>query len=62
VNVIRLAGSGGAGGVASGDVVLAGPAAALLLVLLRRMPPQGAPVAVTGDRAVLDRWLAGSRF
>jgi uncharacterized protein (TIGR03083 family) len=64
VNVIRLAGSGGtgAGGHARGDVAVAGPAAALLLVLLRRMPPQGAPVAVTGDRAVLDRWLAGSRF
>jgi uncharacterized protein (TIGR03083 family) len=64
VNVIRLAGSGGtgAGGHARGDVAVAGSAAALLLVLLRRLAPQDAPVAVTGDRALLDRWLAGSRF
>jgi uncharacterized protein (TIGR03083 family) len=64
VNVIRLAGSGGtgAGGHARGDVVVAGPAAALLLVLLRRLAPEDPSVSVTGDRAVLDRWLAGSRF
>ena len=64
VHVIRLAGSAGtgAGGHARGDAVVAGPAAALLLVLLRRLAPQDAPVAVTGDPAVLERWLAGSRF
>jgi uncharacterized protein (TIGR03083 family) len=64
VNVIRLAGTGGTGGAghAGGDAVLAGPAAALLLVLLRRLPPQDPAVSVTGDRAVLGRWLAGSRF
>jgi uncharacterized protein (TIGR03083 family) len=68
VNVIRLAGPGGGvtggitGGHARGDVVLAGPAAALLLVLLRRLAPEDPAVSVTGDRAVLDRWLAGTRF
>jgi uncharacterized protein (TIGR03083 family) len=64
VNVIRLAGTGAAGGAghAGGDAVLAGPAAALLLVLLRRLPPEDPAVSVTGDRAVLGRWLAGSRF
>jgi uncharacterized protein (TIGR03083 family) len=64
VNVIGLAGSGGtgAGGHPAGDVVLAGPAGAVLLVLLRRLPPAGPAVAVTGDRAVLDRWLAAAQF
>jgi uncharacterized protein (TIGR03083 family) len=64
INVIGLAGSGGtgAGGHAGGDVVLAGPAGAVLLVLLRRLPPQGPAVSVTGDRAVLDRWLAAAQF
>jgi uncharacterized protein (TIGR03083 family) len=64
INVISLAGSGGTGpgGHAAGDVVLAGPAAAVLLVLLRRLPRQDPAVSVTGDRAVLDRWLAAAQF
>jgi uncharacterized protein (TIGR03083 family) len=64
VSVIRLAGTAGtgAGGHARGDVVLAGPAAGLLLVLMRRLPPEDPAVSVTGDRAVLGRWLAAARF
>jgi uncharacterized protein (TIGR03083 family) len=64
VNVTRLAGPAGppAGGHSGDDVVLAGPAAALLLVLLRRLPADDPSVAVTGQREVLDRWLAGMRF
>jgi uncharacterized protein (TIGR03083 family) len=64
INVTRLAGSGGAGasGHAGGDAAAAGPAAALLLMLLRRLPPEDPAVSVTGDRAVLGRWLAAARF
>jgi uncharacterized protein (TIGR03083 family) len=64
VNVIALAGPGGpqAGGHSGDDVVLAGPAGALLLVLLRRLPAGDPSVTVTGQRKLLDRWLAGMRF
>jgi uncharacterized protein (TIGR03083 family) len=39
------------------DVTVTGPVGDLLLVLLRRQPPDGG-VTVTGDRALLDHWLA----
>lgn len=55
-----------------GDVTLAGPAGEILLALLRRRPVrapggerEGAgeqAVQVTGDRAVLDRWLTQTSF
>ncbi len=59
---------GGRGGVAvetghgKGDMALRGPASDVLLVLLRRLPPDGPAVQVLGDRALLDRWLAGTPF
>jgi hypothetical protein len=38
------------------------PASDVLLVLLRRLPPDDPAVQVLGDRALLDRWLAGTPF
>ena len=42
--------------------MLAGPAAALLLVLMGRVPPGDPAVTVSGDRALLDRWLGAAQF
>ncbi len=44
------------------DVTLAGPAADVLLVLMRRIPVTSGSVRVTGDAALLDRWLALTAF
>ncbi|QDQ16781.1 maleylpyruvate isomerase family mycothiol-dependent enzyme [Streptomyces spectabilis] len=40
------------------DVVVSGPAADLLLVAYRRVSPESGGVTVTGDRPLLDHWLA----
>jgi uncharacterized protein (TIGR03083 family) len=47
-----------AGGVA--EVTLSGPAADVLLVLMRRLPVSS--VSVSGDTALLDRWLELTMF
>jgi uncharacterized protein (TIGR03083 family) len=44
------------------DVTVAGPADRLLLVLVRRLPADDPAVTVTGDGAVLTRWLASTPF
>ncbi|MFI8434804.1 maleylpyruvate isomerase family mycothiol-dependent enzyme [Streptomyces sp. NPDC079020] len=44
------------------DVVVSGAVADLMLVFSRRLPPEGGRVTVTGDRALLDRWLALTAF
>jgi predicted lipid carrier protein YhbT len=46
----------------TGDVTLAGPAADVLLVLMRRMPATSPSVRVSGDAALLDRWLELTAF
>ncbi|WP_031068471.1 maleylpyruvate isomerase family mycothiol-dependent enzyme [Streptomyces sp. NRRL WC-3742] len=43
-------------GPVEADVVVSGPVAQLMLVLTRRIPPEDAQV--TGERALLDHWLA----
>ncbi len=45
-----------------GDVTLAGPAADVLLALMRRLPVASGSVQVTGDAALLDRWLKLTAF
>jgi uncharacterized protein (TIGR03083 family) len=45
-----------------GDAALTGPAGHLLLVLMRRAPADDPAVTIFGDRALLDRWLAGISF
>ena len=64
VTVTRTAGPGEpAAGEDGGDgAVVAGPAARLLLLLLRRVPAGDPALTVSGDRAVLDRWLAAAQF
>lgn len=42
------------------DVELRGPARDLVLVLARRLPPTA--VTITGDRALLDHWLANTPY
>lgn len=42
--------------------ILAGPAVSLLLVLMRRRPVSDPAVAVHGDSAVVDGWLANTAF
>lgn len=49
-------------GHAKGDVALRGAAVHLMLVILRRLTPQDAPVQILGDQAVLEHWLAHTRF
>jgi uncharacterized protein (TIGR03083 family) len=44
------------------DVTLSGPAADVLLVLMRRVPVTTASVSVSGDAALLDRWLELTAF
>jgi hypothetical protein len=43
-------------------LALRGGASDLLLVLIRRLPPDDPPVGVHGDPALLQRWLAATRF
>jgi uncharacterized protein (TIGR03083 family) len=49
-------------GHGKGDAALIGPAASLLLVLMRRRPVSDPAVAVHGDSAVVDGWLATTAF
>ena len=42
----------------SGDVTIEAAASDLLLLLWRRISADTSSLAVSGDRAVLDRWLA----
>lgn len=49
-------------GHSKGDVALRGPVVELLLVILRRVPPGAAQVQVLGEPAVLEHWLAHTRF
>ncbi|MFI0352534.1 maleylpyruvate isomerase family mycothiol-dependent enzyme [Actinomadura sp. 9N407] len=44
------------------DVVLEGPLNDLVLVFSRRLPADGSRVTVTGERALLDHWLARTAF
>lgn len=44
------------------DVTVRAPAAELLLVIMRRLPPVGPGVSVSGDAALLERWLARTAF
>jgi uncharacterized protein (TIGR03083 family) len=63
LTVTRTAGpAAGLAGAGPAGAVLAGPAGALLLVLMGRVPAGDPAVAVSGDAAVLDRWLAAARF
>ncbi|MGW1106568.1 maleylpyruvate isomerase family mycothiol-dependent enzyme [Streptomyces sp. NPDC002540] len=45
-------------GSAEADVVVSGAVADLMLVFSHRVPPEDDRVTVTGDRALLDHWLA----
>ncbi|MEV0531839.1 maleylpyruvate isomerase family mycothiol-dependent enzyme [Kitasatospora sp. NPDC050463] len=45
-------------GPVEADVVVTGAVADLMLVVARRVPPDDHRVTVTGDRALLDHWLA----
>ncbi|MFD9502761.1 maleylpyruvate isomerase family mycothiol-dependent enzyme [Streptomyces sp. NPDC060035] len=45
-------------GPVEADTVVSGAVADLMLVLSHRVPPQDDRVTVTGDRALLDHWLA----
>ncbi len=47
---------------ASADAVLHGRAADVLLVLMRRIPAAGGPARVSGEAALLDRWLDQTAF
>jgi len=47
---------------AKSDVALTGPAADVLLVLMRRRPPGSGAVQVSGDAALLDRWIEQTAF
>jgi uncharacterized protein (TIGR03083 family) len=49
-------------GHARADAAVTGPASSLLLVLLRRAPADDPGVTVSGDPAVLTRWLAETPF
>jgi uncharacterized protein (TIGR03083 family) len=49
-------------GHGKGDAALTGPAASLLLVLMRRRPVSDPAVAVYGDSAVVNGWLASTAF
>ncbi|WP_433334333.1 maleylpyruvate isomerase family mycothiol-dependent enzyme [Spirillospora sp. CA-294931] len=49
-------------GDAGADVVLSGPVADVLRVFSRRLPPDDPAVKVTGERALLDHWLAHTAF
>jgi uncharacterized protein (TIGR03083 family) len=49
-------------GTAGAGALLAGRAADVLLVLMRRIPAAGGPARVSGDAALLDRWLERTAF
>jgi uncharacterized protein (TIGR03083 family) len=49
-------------GHARADVAIRGPAGRLLLVLTRRVPPDDPAVQVSGDPALLSRWLEYTPF
>ncbi|MFB4314163.1 maleylpyruvate isomerase family mycothiol-dependent enzyme [Actinomadura sp. 21ATH] len=49
-------------GTGEADVVLEGTVTDLLLVFSRRNPLDGSPAKVTGDRALLEHWLARTAF
>jgi uncharacterized protein (TIGR03083 family) len=49
-------------GHATGDVAVRGDAGSLYLLLNRRLPADDPRFEIHGDRAVLDRWLAGTAF
>jgi uncharacterized protein (TIGR03083 family) len=49
-------------GDGEGDVTVAGAVADLMLLLARRLPPEDPRLEVTGDLALLDHWLARTRF
>ncbi|MFN2478494.1 MAG: maleylpyruvate isomerase family mycothiol-dependent enzyme [Pseudonocardiaceae bacterium] len=49
-------------GHAQGDVAVRGPVVYLLLVLMRRVSPSEAPIDVLGDAAVMEHWLAHTKF
>ncbi|MFJ2779534.1 MULTISPECIES: maleylpyruvate isomerase family mycothiol-dependent enzyme [unclassified Kitasatospora] len=49
-------------GPVEADVVVSGAVADLMLVFSRRVPPLDGRVTVTGDRALLDHWLAHAAF
>jgi uncharacterized protein (TIGR03083 family) len=55
-------GAGEPAGPVEADAVLAGPAGPVLLVLMGRVPPGDPAVTVSGDRALLDGWLAAAQF
>jgi uncharacterized protein (TIGR03083 family) len=50
------------GPVLEADVVVSGEVADLMLVCSRRLPLDDARVAVTGDRALMEHWLARMAF
>ncbi|HTA09209.1 MAG TPA: maleylpyruvate isomerase family mycothiol-dependent enzyme [Streptosporangiaceae bacterium] len=54
--------AGGQHGARSADISVSGPADRLLLVLVRRRPSDDPAITVTGDGALLIRWLAGTPF
>ncbi|WP_225858733.1 maleylpyruvate isomerase family mycothiol-dependent enzyme [Streptomyces albicerus] len=49
-------------GPVEADVVVSGTVTDLMLVISRRVPPDDDRVTVTGDRALLDHWLAHTAF
>jgi len=49
-------------GLRAGDVTLSGPSGDVLLVLMRRMPVTSPSVRVSGDSALLHRWLELTAF
>ncbi|MFD9423536.1 MULTISPECIES: maleylpyruvate isomerase family mycothiol-dependent enzyme [unclassified Streptomyces] len=49
-------------GPVEADVVVSGAVADLMLVFSRRVPPEDDRVTVTGDRALLNHWLARAVF
>jgi uncharacterized protein (TIGR03083 family) len=55
-------GDTGQGAVVDGDVVMHGSVRDLLLVFTRRVTVDESAVTVTGDRRILDHWLANTVF
>ncbi|MFD0686171.1 maleylpyruvate isomerase family mycothiol-dependent enzyme [Actinomadura fibrosa] len=52
----------GPAATAAADVEITAPVRDLLLMLTRRRSPEEAGAAITGDRALLDHWLAHTAF
>ena len=59
--VVVMAGPAGADGPAA-DVTVTGSPEQVLLTLLRRLAPEAADITVSGDPALLTRWLAETPF